>query len=55
MLYLRLAMRKKIYTSVDDLQDDLDSWLYYYNHQRPHARKYCYAKTPMNMNRYIII
>jgi transposase InsO family protein len=41
------AMRKKIYTSLDELQKDLDSWLYYYNHERSHSGKYCYGKTPM--------
>jgi transposase InsO family protein len=41
------AMRKKIYTSLDELQKDLDSWLYYYNHERSHSGKYCYVKTPM--------
>ena len=41
------AMRKKIYTNLDDLQEDLDRWLYYYNHERPHSGKYCYGKTPI--------
>ncbi len=41
------AMRKKIYTSLEDLQLDLDIWLEYYNHERPHSGKYCYGKTPM--------
>ena len=40
------AMRKKIYINLDDLQEDLDSWLHYYNHERPHSGKYCYGKTP---------
>lgn len=41
------AMRKKIYTSLEELQKDLDSWLYHYNHERSHSGKYCYGKTPM--------
>ena len=41
------AMRKKIYSSLEELQGDLDSWLYYYNHERSHSGKYCYGKTPM--------
>jgi hypothetical protein len=41
------AMRKKIYTTLEELQKDLDSWLYYYNHERSHSGKYCYGKTPM--------
>jgi len=30
------ALRKKIYQSVDELQDDLDEWLVKYNTQRTH-------------------
>lgn len=41
------AMRKRIYTNLDDLQEDLDNWLHYYNHERPHSGKYCYGKTPI--------
>ena len=25
----------------------LDTWLNYYNNERPHSGKYCYGKTPM--------
>jgi transposase InsO family protein len=41
------AMRKKIYTRLEELQRDLDEWLYYYNNKRSHSGKYCYGKTPM--------
>jgi hypothetical protein len=41
------ALRKKIYTSLEKLQTDVDSWLQHYNHERPHSRKYCLDKTPM--------
>ncbi|GFY09283.1 IS481 family transposase [Trichonephila clavipes] len=41
------AMRKKIYTNLDHLQEDLDRWLHYYNYERPHSGKYCYGKTPI--------
>jgi hypothetical protein len=42
-----VAMPKKIYTSLEELQKDLDEWLYYYNHERSDSGKYCYGKTPM--------
>ncbi len=42
-----VAMRKKIYISLEELQKDVDEWLYYYNHERCHSGKYCYGKTPM--------
>ena len=42
-----ITLRKKIYQSVEELQTDLDQWLFRYNEQRPHSGKYCYGKTPM--------
>jgi len=45
--FYSVAFRKKLYTSLDELQADLDEWIKYYNTQRPHSGKYCYGKTPM--------
>jgi transposase InsO family protein len=45
--FYRIAFRKKIYRSLDELQEDVDSWLQEYNEQRPHSGKYCFGKTPM--------
>ena len=42
-----IAFRKKLYSSVEELQTDLDAWLTRYNEQRPHSGRYCYGKTPM--------
>jgi transposase InsO family protein len=41
------AFRKKIYSSLEDLQTDVNVWIKYYNEERPHSGKYCYGKTPM--------
>lgn len=41
-----IIFRKKIYTSIEDLQKDVDNWLVSYNEMRPHSGKYCYGKTP---------
>lgn len=41
-----IAFRKKIYTSLDELQADLDQWMAYYNAERPHSGKYCNGRTP---------
>lgn len=41
------VMRKKIYTSIEELQFDLDFWLLHYNEERPHSGRFCYGKTPM--------
>lgn len=41
-----MAFRKKIYRSLDELQADLDQWLWSYNHERTHSGKYCFGRTP---------
>jgi len=45
--FYRVAFRKKLYRSIEELQADLDEWLQYYNEQRPHQGRWCYGKTPM--------
>ena len=44
--FYQITFRKKIYNSIEQLQDDLDEWLAHYNHQRTHSGRYCYGKTP---------
>jgi hypothetical protein len=41
------AFRKKIYTTLEELQSDVDQWLKEYNSERTHSGKYCYGRTPM--------
>lgn len=41
------AFRKKIYQSIQELQEDADKWIKGYNEERPHSGRYCYGKTPM--------
>jgi hypothetical protein len=45
--FYRVAFRKKLYTSLAELQADLDTWLVTYNEQRPHQGRWCYGKTPL--------
>lgn len=45
--FYQVAFRKKIYTTLDELQKDLDDWLAFYNHQRTHQGKMCCGRTPM--------
>jgi hypothetical protein len=45
--FYRVAFRKRIYTSLDELQADLDAWLDEYHETRPHQGRWCYDKTPM--------
>ena len=44
--FYSVAFRKKIYHSLEELQQDLDQWVEWYNQQRPHSGRYCYGKTP---------
>jgi len=45
--FYQITFRKKIYKTLDELQEDLDDWLHYYNHQRTHQGKMCCGRTPM--------
>jgi transposase InsO family protein len=45
--FYRVAFRKKLYESLEDLQADADQWIDQYNRERTHSGKYCYGKTPM--------
>lgn len=45
--FYAVAFRRKLYETLDQLQADLDDWMEYYNHERPHSGRYCYGKTPM--------
>ena len=45
--FYSVAFRKKLYTTLEELQQDLDDWLREYNEVREHSGKYCFGKTPM--------
>ena len=45
--FYAVAFRKKLYHTIEEMQKDLDEWMLYYNHERPHSGRYCYGKTPM--------
>lgn len=40
------AFRRKVYSSLEQLQVDVDSWLHTYNRERVHSGKHCFGKTP---------
>ena len=44
--FYQVAFRKKIYHSIEELQTDLDQWIWQYNHERTHTGKYCFGRTP---------
>src|SRR6186997_2638783 len=45
--FYRVAFRKKIYRTIDELQVDLDAWITEYNEDRAHQGRWCFVKTPM--------
>jgi hypothetical protein len=45
--FYRIAFRKKLYETIDELQADLDAWMREFNEARPHQGKWCFGKTPM--------
>ena len=45
--FYQTTLRKKIYRDLEELQVDLDEWLFYYNHDRTHQGKMCCGPTPL--------
>jgi len=45
--FYRIAFRKRLYGSIDELQADLDLWLEEFNQNSPHQGRWCFGKTPM--------
>lgn len=45
--FYQIAFRKKLYESIEQLQQDVNAWLEAYNNERPHSGRYCFGKTPM--------
>ena len=45
--FYAVVFRKRIFENLEQLQQDLDNWMNFYNTERPHSGRYCYGKTPM--------
>ena len=45
--FYQVTFRKKVYTTIEDLQKDLDDWIFNYNNERTHQGKICLGRTPM--------
>ena len=45
--FYRIAFRKTIYATIEDLQTDLDLWMREFDEARPHQGKWCFGKTPL--------
>lgn len=45
--FYQVSFRKKLYSSLEELQKDLDEWMNYYNNDRTHQGKVCNGRTPM--------
>jgi transposase InsO family protein len=45
--FYQVTFRKKVYETIEQLQNDLDEWLEYYNTERTHQGKMCCGRTPM--------
>jgi transposase InsO family protein len=45
--FYAVAFRKKVYTTLEELQADVDEWIEQYNRERTHTGKYCFGRTPL--------
>jgi len=44
--FYQVTFRKKIYETIEALQEDLDLWIDFYNNERTHQGKVCCGRTP---------
>jgi len=45
--FYKVAFRKKLYTSLEEIQTDLDEFMRWYNMERTNQGRYCQGRTPM--------
>lgn len=45
--FYQVTFSKKLYSSLEELQKDLDEWMVYYNNDRTHQGKMCCGRTPL--------
>jgi hypothetical protein len=45
--FYKVAFRKKLYTSLEEVQADLDEFMRWYNMERTNQGRYCQGRTPM--------
>jgi len=45
--FYQITFRKKLYSTMEELQKDLDEWMKYYNNERTHQGKMCCGRTPL--------
>ena len=45
--FYKVAFRKKVYRSIEEIQNDLDAFMKGYNEQRTNQGRYCQGRTPM--------
>lgn len=41
------SIKLHLYSSLEELQKDLDEWMIYYNNDRTHQGKICCGRTPL--------
>jgi transposase InsO family protein len=45
--FYAIAFRKRIYSTLEQIQEDLDAWINEYNTNHTHTGKYCFGRTPL--------
>lgn len=45
--FYKVAFRKKLYRSLEEIQADLDEFMAWYNTERTNQGRYCQGRTPM--------
>ncbi len=45
--FYRFSLRERAAWNMDELQNAIDRWIDFYNHERPNTSQFCYGKTPL--------
>lgn len=45
--FYQVIFRKQVFTTLEELQNELDSWISWYNNERTHQGKMCLGRTPI--------
>ncbi len=46
--FYQITFSKKLYSTIEELQKDLDEWMEYYNNEQTHQGKMSCGRTPLD-------
>jgi hypothetical protein len=53
--FYKVAFRKRLYRSIEEIQADLDEFMAWYNIDRTNQGRYCQGRTPWKLSRTVLL